>query len=60
MSIYSVVPKVRVVEASSPDEAAYKAGYLLSQCTVTDITREIIDLEKSGDIQVLEGDEIKA
>jgi len=59
MSIYRVDIKPQVVEASNPEMAAYKAGCLPSACKVTDITREIIDLEKSGDIQVLEGEEIK-
>ena len=59
LSIYRVDIKPRVVEASTPYEAALKAGCLPSACTVTDITRDIIDLEETGDIEVLKGEEIK-
>ena len=59
MSIYRVDIKPRVIEANSPYEAALKAGCVPSGCTVTDITREIIDLQESGDIEIVKGQEIK-
>ncbi len=59
LSIYRVDIKPRVVEASTPYEAALKAGCVPSQCTVTDITREIIILQENGDIEILEEGEIK-
>ena len=59
MSIYRVDIKPRVVEASTPTEAAHKAGCVPNGCTVTEITREIIQLQESGNIEVLSGEEIK-
>ena len=59
VSIYRVDLKIRVVEASSPQEAAYKAGCMPFACTVTEITREILNLQTKGDLEVLRGQEIK-
>lgn len=59
MSIYRVDIKPRVVEASSPYEAALKAGCVPSACTVTDITKEIMDLQESEDIEVLKGEDVE-
>ena len=59
MSIYRVIPKVRIVEASNPIAAAYMAGCMPRECTVTEITQEILNLQAKGDLEILKGEEIK-
>jgi len=59
MAIYKVDLKVRVVEASSPQGAAYKAGCMPFACTVTEITQDILNLQANGDLKILKGEETK-
>ena len=59
MPIYRVEPRTRVVEASNPRDAAFRAGFMPSECIVTEITNEVIALQTEGDLAVLKGKEIK-
>ncbi len=51
------VDTTRIVEANDPEDAARKAGLKPNECRIADITKDFINLQDMGDLEVLRGDQ---
>ncbi len=47
----------RIVEANDPKDAARKAGLKPNECRIADITKDLINLQNMGDLEVLKEDQ---
>ncbi len=47
----------RIVEANDPKDAARKAGLKPNECRIAEITKDLINLQNMGDLEVLKEDQ---
>ncbi len=51
------VDTTRIVEANDPKDAARKAGFKPNECRIAEITKDLINLQNMGDLEVLKEDQ---
>ncbi len=51
------VDTTRIVEANDPKDATRKAGLKPNECRIADITKDFINLQDMGNLEVLKEDQ---